>query len=91
MAKNRASFQQTNSVTVVSVSVFRDLRTQSHQVLGSTHFRKYDDHKWRSHGEARRYPPCRIIESEDFSDLDKEIACASWTQIGGRGQTYILY
>ena len=42
---------------------------RSHQVSGFTHFCKCDGHKWRSHGEARCYPPCWIVESEDFSDF----------------------
>ena len=54
----------------------RDLQTQSHQVSGSTHFCIIcGGYQSRSRGEAQRYPPCQIVEPEDFTPRQRNCMC----------------
>ena len=95
MASNRGSFQQTNSVMVVSVSMFT-IYGHDHRKCRAPHtfvsMMAKNDALMKKHGVIL-YVGSLDQKTSRTSHLDEEIMCASWTQIGGRGQNtiYIMH
>ena len=91
MAHNWTSIQQTNSVTVVfPCSRSTDTISPTVGLHTLVNMMTTNDALMENHSAILHVGSLNQKISQT-SQLDEEIACASWTQIGGRGQKYALY